>query len=322
MSNNKTNNIAIIGAGAYGCAILSALQDKKSNNITMFFKEDNDFKYVKANGRHPKMNIIFNENVKITQDLSTAILHAEYIFLVVPFCFAKSVIQEIHNILKTEKTSTEKEITIINCCKGMLNEEPFFLHKIIEETLNTKNVVVLSGASFADEMCEKKETLVNLASQNKVCASKVGNLFSDFLKTQFSKEIEATQLIGAIKNILAISNGFKTNQNSINSLISNTVLFLDEVRDIFISLKYKTDILLSSAGIGDIILTSFSSKSRNQTFGQLLSQDKKKAKDYLKNNTVEGYNATFAVFNFLKHHNIKTKYLTDIYNTLKAMEED
>lgn len=322
MNGNKTNNIAIIGAGSFGCAILSALQDKKNNNITMFFKEEDDFKYVKTNGRHPKMNIKFNENVKITQDLSTAILSAEYIFLVVPFCFAKSVIHEIHDILKTKNNTTEEEITIIDCCKGILNEEPFFLHKIIEKTLNTKNVVVLSGASFADEMCEKKETLVDLASKDKVCASKVANLFSEFLKTQFSDEIEATQLLGAMKNILAISNGFNANNNSINSLVANTVLFLNEVRDIFTSLKYKTNILLSSAGIGDIILTSFSLKSRNQTFGQLLSKDKKQAKDYLKNNTVEGYNATFAILNFLKYHNIKAKRLTDIYNMLTTIEVD
>ena len=322
MSDNKTNNITIIGAGAYGCAILSALQDKENNNITMFFKEYDDFRYVKENGKHPKMNLKFNKNVKITQDLDTAISSAEYIFLIVPFCFAKSVIQEIKDILKTKNNTVKQNITIIDCCKGMLNEEPFFLHKYIERELNTNNVVVLSGGSFADEMCEKKETLVNLASQNKNCALNVGNLFDSFLKTQFSEEIEAIQLLGAIKNILAISNGFKTNEKSMNSLVANTVLFLDEVRDIFTSLKYNTNILLSSAGIGDIILTSFSSKSRNQTFGQLLSKDKEQAKAYLKNNTVEGYNATFAVFNFLKHNNIKTKYLTEIYNILTAMEKN
>ena len=73
------------------------------------------------------------------------------------------------------------------------------------------------------------------------------------------------------------------------------------MKNILASLGAKKRTILSFAGVGDLILTCSSEKSRNYSFGYVIgsTKDKKKIDEYLSNNTVEGYNALKYVYTIL-----------------------
>ena len=71
--------------------------------------------------------------------------------------------------------------------------------------------------------------------------------------------------------------------------------------------------ILSFAGVGDLLMTCMSQKSRNYSFGYVIGHDKSKEaiKDFLKNHTVEGYNTlkTIITYNAKHHINIELFHL-------------
>ena len=63
----------------------------------------------------------------------------------------------------------------------------------------------------------------------------------------------------------------------------------------------KPKTILSFAGVGDLMLTCTSTKSRNFSFGFTIgsTKDPKKINEYLVNNTVEGYNTLEVIYKML-----------------------
>ena len=86
------NNIAIIGSGAFACAIYSVLKDVKDNNVSIFFHDKSCYEECIKTGKHPKMPCSFTNNTFLTTDLKEAINNKQTIFLCCIFSVAADVI--------------------------------------------------------------------------------------------------------------------------------------------------------------------------------------------------------------------------------------
>ena len=310
MSENQ--NIAIIGSGAFACAIYSSLRDVKNNQISMYFHDRDCFDDVIKTKKHPKMPCSFDEKTKLTTSLEDAINGKKTIFLCCIFAVATEIIDEIASIL-----SKNAEINIVICCKGMLAETPFFLCDYAKQKLPKSSIFVFSGGSFADEMCKKQETLVNLSCENEEKFNEIVPIFDNFLSLKYCNNPQATEFLGALKNVMAIYTGYISAKNSTNATIKGIVDFITDARAFFKQLDWDENLLLEPAGIGDIMLTCLSGKSRNRTFGELLATDAQKAKEYQQSTTIEGYDAIFAIQNFCQTKNLTFKMLDEIFNLVK-----
>ena len=129
------HKIAIIGSGAFACAVYSAVRDVPGNEITMFFKDEDCYADIINKGEHPKMPCVFDTFTKLTLDLDVAVNGAQTIFLCCVFAAAREVIDNIATIL-----GDTSGINLIICCKGMLAEEPFFLCDYAESKLPRAHV--------------------------------------------------------------------------------------------------------------------------------------------------------------------------------------
>ena len=60
------------------------------------------------------------------------------------------------------------------------------------------------------------------------------------------------------------------------------------------------------AGIGDLLLTCTSTKSRNYTYGKMIGENRSKQEleDYVKNTTVEGFYTLKSIYKLLKDKKI------------------
>ena len=121
--------------------------------------------------------------------------------------------------------------------------------------------------------------------------------------------IDGIELCGAIKNIMAISCGIIDGMNYPES--TKCMLFtrcFHEMINLIYSLGGHKASALTYAGIGDLLLTCTSYKSRNYTFGKLLGSHSDKTTDYVNNTTIEGRYTLKVLYDMLKKKKIKQYY--------------
>ena len=310
--------VAIIGLGSFGCAMYSAL-NKDLCNISLFFHSQQSYDFAVENKRSQKRpNCSFdNQNTTLTNNLEDAITYADFIFLVCNFSSAVSVIKQIKEI--TLKVNSNKKPCFVLCCKGLLEKKDgYFLNIFIQNELKNVDVVAISGGSFADELVDGKYTGLTFASKNEEKIDELSKLFNDNVKIEKTNQIEAVEFFGAVKNVMAIYVGFVAGSGSVNASVLAIVDFLRDIKTAFEKIGFDSNSILSYAGLGDIILTCMSTKSRNRTFGGLLAKDKNEAVEYAKNTTVEGLSSLKNLHDFFDDNKISCQSLDILFKNCSS----
>ena len=119
-------------------------------------------------------------------------------------------------------------------------------------------------------------------------------------------------ICGCVKNIIAIGSGII---NGMGYPISTTSLLitlaLNDIKNLIKGLGGNENSILELAGIGDIILTCTSTKSRNFSFGKLIGEinDKQVIDNYVHNNTIEGLSALVNINKIVDNLGISTPFI-------------
>lgn len=314
--------IVVFGTGAYGIGLATMLAKKKENEIMLWTenveKEKEFLKIHRFDSIFP--NIEMPDNISITTDFEKALKNAKLIFLVTS---VKYILSTCKNIMPFYNG-----IPICIAAKGIDTTSLSLLSNLVKKTLNTNNICVISGPTFAIDLINNDPCALAIAGLNKKSIKIVKeNLANKTLKLRESSDIIGIQLCGSIKNIIAIAAGILSglgySESTRSFLINET---LHDMKHTIHALGGKRKTILSFAGIGDLMLTCSSEKSRNYSFGYVIGRfkDKRKTDEYLKNNTVEGYNTLKAIINLNEKNNIHIDLfylINDIIDGKKNPEE-
>jgi glycerol-3-phosphate dehydrogenase (NAD(P)+) len=153
-----------------------------------------------------------------------------------------------------------RHLPLISAVKGILNPAIF---------AGFPGYSILSGPAFAEEMNRQEPTILTATDR---LAAKL--LATDWLKIELTTDIIGVMACGALKNAYAIGSGFR-------NLRPNTPEFEQYIKDALAELKTAIQILGGdpatadlACGIGDLVLTCGSGKSRNYQFGRMLAKDR------------------------------------------------
>lgn len=284
--------IAIIGTGVYGLATAHKLSKTNKNIWIWTDKED------------PK-SIIAPENVLVSHDYEEVLKDAKVVFILVAGKYVKSVLNDMKEFIKGT------ELFVIGS-KGIMDDGKL-IYELVQEVFNNP-VGVLSGPTFAVDVNKNEPTGFTFATKDKKDYEIVKNIYSESF-IEYSNDLKATSLAGTLKNVYAIGNGIVDGLNlgySVKCLLVYKAFH--EMKTIFKSLGCEELEMESLAGLGDLILTSTSPTSRNFTFGRICSfADEDEKQNFLKTNTVEGYENLKVFHTMFKKENIKTPLLDSIY---------
>ncbi len=308
-------NILILGAGAYGLALANILNDK--NKVTVYSvikKEIDDLKENYSN------EILFSEirlpkTIEFTNNIDEAIQNKNLIIVAIPTNY-------IDDTINLFKNKIDENIDICIASKGINKNTNKFAFEIIQKILNKNNISIISGPSFAIDTIKKEKMILTLSGSN---VEKIKSIFPEhYIKIETTNDIIGTELCGTLKNIFAIACGILDGLNVSESTKASFLnKIINETKDIIVNFNGNLDTIFKSCGIGDIILTCSSNKSRNFTFGNLIATTNNQdiIKDYLRNTTVEGLDALISIKEILKQHDLNNQLINLIYDIIFNSKE-
>jgi len=310
----RKNKISVIGAGAWGTALAQVL-GSAGHDITIYARSTMqvaDINNLKENTKYLK-NIKLNSNIKATNKIEIAVENADIILMVVPTQFTRNALTKI-------KPHIKQDTFIINCSKGIEISSGEILSQVTKEIIPNNPYAVLSGPTFALEVASGLPTAVTLATlEKKESAENIANILSsNSFRPYLSDDVIGTEIVGAVKNVIAIACGIiagkQLGENAKASVITRGMA---EIKRLGLKLEAKTETFLGLSGIGDLSLTCNSALSRNYSLGFKLGQGYSLENIIKNKHTVsEGVSTAKAVIKLIEGLNIEMPICTAIYNVL------
>ncbi|ATZ18839.1 NAD(P)H-dependent glycerol-3-phosphate dehydrogenase [Williamsoniiplasma somnilux] len=310
-------NITIIGTGAYGTCLANVLADN-GHSVVMYGIVETQVNDLNINHKNSTFlgDIKFNQNIKATTDLSAALEKTDILILGVPTVALKSVIKDIIKYAKNE-------MIIINTAKGLDEENLGLLSDLIKrefaESKMMKEYAALYGPSIASEVAQRKPTALMLCSDKLEVAKDLAKIFSnEYFYVYPWNDLAGCEIAAALKNTVAIGSGilfgFEAGDNAQASLIT---VGANEMFLIGSQFGARLETFFNFAGLGDLILTASSQKSRNFTLGRKIAKYNS-AKIAMENYklTVEGVGSAKIAFNLCKKYNLKTSLFENMFQIL------
>lgn len=240
-------HVSIIGAGAWGTALgLSA--SRAGCQVTL----------CSARSQKGQEDAIGDEQ---------AVAHADLLILVPPAQAMRSVCERFQEVIKPHTP-------LIIASKGIEKGSALLMSEVVHDFFPANPLLVLSGPSFAQEVVKEHPTAVVLAADDLSLSQPIADLLrSKFFHVQASNDIIGVQVGGALKNIIAIACGIVAGRDlGDNARAAVLSQGLGEVAHLGCAMGARLETFLGLAGVGDITLTSFSTQSRNKSFGLALGR--------------------------------------------------
>lgn len=305
--------IAILGAGAYGLS-LALMANQNDNQITMWTKFPEEKNLLETNHGNPKLlpNVVMPNNIKYTTDMEKCVTGSDIIMIMVPAGAVDDVSLEL------EKYYQGQYICIGS--KGIERDTCLFVEDVVKKHLRTKKLAVISGPSFAVDIASFVPIGLTLASEDKQTLEMIKQaLENEHLKIRTCDDIVGVEICGSIKNIIAIAcgiiDGIGLPESTKAMLITES---MHDIKGLIHALGGNKKTIMSYAGIGDLILTCTSSKSRNFTFGRLIGSKVsiEEIEEYKKTTTIEGLYTLKSIYKLLRNKKVHMPIIDIMYRII------
>jgi len=167
-----------------------------------------------------------------------------------------------------------KHSVLISTAKGLEQKSGMTMWEIIQHTVTDAEVYALSGPSFAADVISGKPTAVTLAGPSlKKAAYWANELSIPTFRIYPNADIAGVEIGGATKNVLAIACGISDGQDLGESARAGLITRgFAELSRYARGFRAKPQTLVGLSGLGDLLLTCSSLKSRNYSFGLAIGQ--------------------------------------------------
>lgn len=279
--------VSVIGAGAFGLSIAHRLATNSNNIVTVWTSSASKQKEYNNTGIISSVldGHILPKNICMTTSMEEA-ASSSLVFILTTAKYIKEVCEGLNPFL-SPKTH------VIVGSKGACPDGRF--PAVVASCVLERQVSAIAGPGFAIDIIEDVPVGFTFASNCDEAFELSKNAFSHDLRFILdpSNDIMGVELCSCIKNAAALAVGALHGSNhpvSTQCLLMQRVL--TDISLMLINIDGGSQLTpMSLAGVGDLILTCFSDKSRNYTFGKIVGEHgftSQKANNYLEKNTVEG----------------------------------
>ena len=254
--------IGIVGAGAFGTAL--AVAAARAGRDVLLWARDASLIATMAETRSNPCHlpgIDLARQIRPVADLS-ALGQAGAILLTTPAQATREVARALRPVLGAGTP-------VVICAKGIERSSGAFPSAIVAEMLPQAIVALLSGPSFAIDIGRGLPTALVLACQDRAAGEALARLFSSStLRVYHSADMRGVEIGGAAKNVLAIAAGIvEARQLGESAKAALIARGFAEMGRFARAWGGETETLMGLSGLGDLILTAGSRRSRNFSYG-------------------------------------------------------
>src|SRR5690554_383829 len=286
---------AVLGGGSWATAIVKMLCENL-DQVVWYMRSESAIEFIKKHGHNPNYlsSVEFDlEQLNLSNDINETVASADYLIFVIPSAFLQKELEKL--------TVSLEDKVVFSAIKGIVPETSL----IVGDHFNThykvpfNNIGVISGPCHAEEVALGRLSYLTIASADSEKAEIMANaLRSDFIKCTISDDVLGTEYAAMLKNIYAvaagIAHGLGYGDNFQSVLMSNAIREMKRyVKKVH---KMKRDIN-DSAYLGDLLVTGYSTFSRNRLFGTMIGKGYTvKSAQMELSQIAEGYYATKSAY--------------------------
>jgi len=256
--------VAVLGAGAFGTALACALARK--GPVTLWARDPDHAAEIAAERQNRRRlpGPALPPELTVTADLDAAM--ADVLLLAMPM-------QALAGFAAGQAGRLEGR-ALVACCKGLDLESLQGPVETLAAACPGATVAVLTGPSFAADIARALPTALTLACADAGAGARLQErLAGPTLRLYRSTDVTGAQLGGALKNVVAIAAGIVLGaglgESARAALITRGHA---EMLRLSLRLGARAETLAGLSGLGDLVLTATSERSRNFAHGLALGR--------------------------------------------------
>jgi glycerol-3-phosphate dehydrogenase (NAD(P)+) len=257
-----TPHVGIIGAGAWGTA-LAILANRAGSSATLWTRNAQVIESIQSRRENSQyLPEQFIDPAIMVTDKTGFIGSCEMLLVTIPA-------QSLRTVAISLSDTVPSHVPIILATKGIERGSLMLMSEVVQSILPYNPIGILSGPNFAREAAAGLPTATTLALFQTQLADKITYAIGGkYFRLYVNDDPIGTQIGGAVKNVLAIAAGIvegrKLGENARAALITRGMV---EIARLAKAKGGNEETLMGLSGIGDMMLTCMSTKSRNYSLG-------------------------------------------------------
>ena len=316
MQFTSPGRVAVIGGGSWATAIAKIVM-RHEEKINWYMRRDDRIEEFKQLGHNPgylTMQQFDVSRINFSSDLNKIIEQSDTLIFVTPSPYLKGHLKKLRTSIR------EKMICI--AIKGIVPDDNVTISQYFQLAFNipTDHLAVIGGPSHAEEVAMDKLCYLTIGCTSPDNARMVADMMTNkYVKTSVSNDIEGIEYSSVLKNVYAIAagmcHGLGYGDNFQAVLVANAAQEMDRFLQ-NVEQECKRDVI-KTAYLGDLLVTMYSTFSRNRTFGTLIGRNYSVKSAQLEMEMIaEGYYGTFCMKQINRRYHVNMPILDAMYNIL------
>jgi glycerol-3-phosphate dehydrogenase (NAD(P)+) len=264
------STITVMGAGAWGMALAKVLVDA-GGEVTLWARRSDVAAEINAtrHNRYYLPGVQLPPGIRATSDAHEALNGASTVLLAMPAQTMRTNLQQWTGLFADGAT-------LVSLAKGIELGTLMRMSQVIVAVtgVDPDHVAVVSGPNLASEIADEQPAATVVAcsdSGRAVALQRAMN--TGYFRPYTNADVIGTEIGGACKNVIALACGMAAGvglgENTAAAIITRG---LAEIMRLGIAVGAKGATLAGLAGVGDLVATCTSPRSRNRSFGECLGR--------------------------------------------------
>ncbi|RRD80226.1 NAD(P)H-dependent glycerol-3-phosphate dehydrogenase [Alloprevotella sp. OH1205_COT-284] len=313
--NEFPGAIAIIGSGSWATAVAKIVLESVSEIWWYVRREESiaEFKRLEHNPSYLTSVKFPVDRIRFSSDINEIAREADTLIFVTPSPYFKAQLKKLKVKLHNK--------FVMTAIKGIVPDENLVCTEYFRTTFGVPEdqLLVLGGPSHAEEVALGRLTYLTVGCSDTERARIMADLIAnEYVKTTISNDVIGIEYGAVLKNVYAIAAGIcaglKYGDNFLSVLLSGAV---QEMNRFLMAVHPIERNVYDSAYLGDLLVTAYSTFSRNRVFGQMIGKGYSvKSAQVEMEMIAEGFYGVKCMKDINRRYHVNMPILDAVYNIL------
>ncbi len=266
-SPNHARRIVVLGGGAWGTA-LALVAARAGNEACLWARDRVVVDAINGLRSNPMYlpDVTWSERIVAMTD-PAIVASADIVIASVPA-------QSMRGVLVDMQPFIRPGTPIVSAAKGLERGTRATMSRVIAEVVPQSPAGALSGPSFASDVARGLPTALTIAAYDPELADDLAqSLASASFRPYASTDVVGVELGGALKNVIAIAAGIVAGARlGASAQAALTARGFAELSRLGLRLGANPSTLMGLSGLGDLVLSTGSTQSRNFSLGHAIGE--------------------------------------------------